>query len=70
MIPQRRRGALPKVAQGGGLRLVQLSRSVEAPITTTSGLQYKTDFSEQLFLRVLKMASVVLRPSFLVVHSN
>jgi hypothetical protein len=26
--------------------------------------------SEHFFLRVLKMASVVLRPSFLVVHSN
>jgi hypothetical protein len=25
IIPQRRRGALPKVAQGGGLRLVQVS---------------------------------------------
>jgi hypothetical protein len=24
IIPQRRRGALPKVVQGGGLRLVQL----------------------------------------------
>ena len=25
IIPQRRRGALPKVAQGGGLRLVHVS---------------------------------------------
>ena len=55
---------------GGGGSGPHCTRPVEAPITTTSGLQYKTDFSEQLFLRVLKMASVVLRPSFLVVHSN